>query len=109
MKVPVFDRDNQPLMPTTPARARKWMKSGKATGFWKKGVFCVRLNVESGNKLQDIALGIDPGSKKESFTVKSAAHTYLNVQADAVTWVKDHVETRRMMRRQFRLKAWKSS
>ena len=31
--------------------------------------------------------------------VKSAAHTYLNVQADAVTWVKEAVTTRRQMRR----------
>lgn len=51
MLVPVVDRDQKPLMPTTPARARRWIKSGKATPFWKRGVFCVRLNVEpSGRK-----------------------------------------------------------
>jgi hypothetical protein len=44
-------------------------------------------------------VGIDPGSKKEGWTVKSQAHTYLNMQADAVTWVKEHVEQRRRMRR----------
>jgi hypothetical protein len=44
-------------------------------------------------------VGIDPGSKREGFTVKSATHTYLNLQAHAVTWVKDAVETRRQMRR----------
>lgn len=76
-------------MPTTPARARKWIASKKATPFWKKGVFCVRLNVEpSSRNLQEIAVGIDPGSKKEAFTVKSKLHTYLNIQTDAVTWVK---------------------
>jgi hypothetical protein len=48
---------------------------------------------------QPIAVGLDPGSKKEAYTVKSAAHTYLNIQADAVTWVKEVVETRRQMRR----------
>ena len=36
---------------------------------------------------------------KEGITVKSKAHTLLNIQADAVTWVKDAVETRREMRR----------
>ena len=87
-------------MPTKPSRARRWIKSGKATPFWKKGVFCVRLNVEpSGRKLQEIAVGIDPGSKKEGFTVKSEAHTYLNIQADAVTWVGKQVAQRRRMRR----------
>jgi hypothetical protein len=99
MFVPVVDRNQQPLMPTTPARARRWIKTGKATPFWRKGVFCVRLNVEpSDRKVQPIAVGIDPGSKKEGITVKSAAHTYLNIQADAVTWVKEHVQQRWHMR-----------
>jgi RRXRR protein len=100
MFVPVVDSSQQPLMPTTPARARKWVRSGKATPFWKRGVFCVRLNQEPGGRVtQEIAVGIDPGSKKEAFTVKSVLHTYLNIQADAVTWVKDHVEKRRNARR----------
>lgn len=100
MFVPVVDMDNNPLMPTKPGRARRWIKEGKATPFWKRGVFCVRLNVPpSDTELQDIAVGIDPGSKKEGYTVKSEAHTFLNLQADAVTWVKDAVEQRRNMRR----------
>lgn len=100
MFIPVVDSENRPLMPTTPARARKWVKSGKATAFFKKGLFCVRLNVEpSGRILQEIAVGIDPGSKKEAFTIKSESHTYLSVQTDAVTWVKDAVGARRSARR----------
>lgn len=100
MFVPVVDHNQRPLMPTTPSRARRWIKAGKATPFFKKGVFCVRLNVEPSERLtQPIAVGIDPGSKREGFTVKSKAHTYLNVQTHAVDWVKDRVETRRNMRR----------
>jgi len=100
MFVPIVDKDQRPLMPTTPARARKWIESGKATPFWKRGVFCVRLNVEpSARKTQDIVVGLDPGSKKEGLTVKSEAHTYLNIEADAVTWVSKAVKTRRIMRR----------
>jgi hypothetical protein len=105
MFVPVVDHQQQPLMPTTPARARRWIKSGKATPFWKGGVFCVRLNQEpSARSTQPIAIGIDPGSKKEALVVKSAAHTYLNIQADAVTWVKGAVQTRRQMRRSRRFR-----
>lgn len=100
MFVPVVDRAQHPLMPTTPSRARRWIKRGEATPFWKHGVFCVRLNREpSDHKTQDIAIGIDPGSKKEALTVKSEAHTFLNVQADAVTWVKHAMKVRRNMRR----------
>ena len=100
MFVPVVDNNQCPLMPTTPARARRWIESGKATGFWKRGIFCVRLNVQSSNRhTQPIAVGIDPGSKREGFSVKSQAHTYLNILAHAVDWVKEHVETRAQMRR----------
>ena len=98
--VPVVDKNQEPLMPTKPSRARRWIKEGKATPFWKRGVFCVRLNIEpSGEEKQEIAVGIDPGSKKEGFSIKSESHTFLNIQADAVTWVKKYIETRRMMRK----------
>ncbi len=94
MFVPVVDHEYHPLMPTMPASARRWIRQRKATPFWKGGVWCVRLNQESSEReRQPIAVGIDPGSKKEALVVKSAAHTYLNVQADAVTWVKEAKET----------------
>ena len=100
MLVPVVDKNQNPLMPTKPSRAKRWIRSGKATPFWKNGVFCVRLNVDpSDTEFQEIAVGIDPGSKKEGFTVKSEAHTYLNIQADAHSKVGKKVEKRRELRR----------
>lgn len=102
MFVPVVDSLQNPLMPTTPSRAKRWMKSGKATGFWKQGIFCVRLNEEpSATNKQEIVLGIDPGSKKEGFTLKSTCHTYLNINADAVKGnnIKEALELRKIMRR----------
>jgi hypothetical protein len=98
--VPVFDAEHRPLMPTTPARARRWIKGGKATHFWKGGIFCVRLNVEpSARELQRIAVGIDPGSKREGIVVASAAHTYLNLQAGAREGVKEAEKRSTQMRR----------
>ena len=77
MFVPVVGKNQKPLMPTKPSRARRWIKQGKATPFFNKGVFCVRLNVEpADSQLDDVVVGIDPGSKKEAFTVKSEHHTY---------------------------------
>ncbi len=100
MFVPVIDRDQQPLMPTTSSRARRWIKSGKATAFWKGGLFCVRLNAEpSAREAQPLAVGIDPGSKREGFSVVSEAHTYLNIQAEARNGVKDVEQQSTRMRR----------
>lgn len=98
--VPVVDLNNRPLMPTTPQRAKRWIQSGKATPFFRKGIFCVRLNAEpSARNFQPVALGIDPGSKREAFTVKSQAHTHLNLQFHAVTWVKEAEEASTNARR----------
>jgi len=98
--VPVFDSNRKPLMPTKASRAESWIKSKKATPFWSKGVFCVRLNKKpSARNVQPIAVGIDPGSKREGFTVKSRSHTYLNVLTNAVTWVKMGIKHRRQARR----------
>ena len=84
MFVPVKTKDGQQLMPMHAARARKLVKRGEATPYFDNGIYCIRLNKEpSGRETQEIAVGVDPGSKKEGFTVKSESHTYLNVQADA--------------------------
>jgi hypothetical protein len=100
MFVPVVDKNGNTLMPTKPSRARRWIKTKEATYFFKQGIFCIRLNREpSAQEKQLIVIGIDPGSKKEGFTVKSEAHTFLNIQADAVQHVKEVIETRRIMRR----------
>ena len=100
MLVVVVDKNQTPLMPTKPSRARRWIQSGKATPFWNNGIFCVRLNVDpSDTEFQEIAVGVDPGSKKEGFTVKSESHTYLNIQADAHNKVGKKVAKRRELRR----------
>jgi len=98
--VPVVDQNNKPMMPTSPGRARRFIKSKKATPFWKGPIFCIRLNFKpSDTKIQQICAGIDPGSKREGFTVKSKSRTYLNIQSDTVSWVKKNLKTCREMRR----------
>ena len=100
MFVPVKAKDGQQLMPMHAARARKLIKRGEATPYWDNGIYCIRLNKEPSDRdTQEIAVGIDPGSKKEGFTVKSETHTYLNVQADAHTQVGQKVAKRRELRR----------
>jgi len=105
MFVPVVDKNNKPLMPTRIGRAKRWVVSGKGTFFWKMHILCVRLNIDlSDDKTQKIAIGIDPGSKREAYTIKSKSHTYLNILSETPYWIKDVLEVRRNMRssRRFR-------
>jgi hypothetical protein len=90
--VPAVDSNQRPLMPTTSKRAECWIESGKATPFFRKGIFCVRLNVEPSDRhTQPVAVGIEPGSKREGYTVKSKAHTYLNQKTYAAIFPISHI------------------
>ncbi len=102
MRIPVISHDHQPLMPTTPARARKWITSGKAVKRWSDcGQFYVQLTVEpSGYATQAIVIGIDPGKLYSGIGVQSArftlytAHLILPFQT-----IRDRMDARRLMRR----------
>jgi hypothetical protein len=97
--VPVISNTGKPLMPCHPARARRLIRNNKALPRFKNGMFYIKLLEREDGKIQTIAVGIDPGSKKEAFTVKSEKHTYLNIQSDAVTWIKISMEKRKITRR----------
>lgn len=97
--VPVLSSTGQKLMPCHAARARQLVRQGKAIRRFDRGLFYIKLLSRETGDIQPIAVGIDPGSKKEAYTVKSEHHTYLNIQADAVTWVSEAEEQSTMMRR----------
>lgn len=86
-------------MPCHPARARELVRKGRAKRRFRGGLFYIQLLDRKDGDVQPVACGVDPGSKKEGYTVKSEKKTFLNVQADAVDWVKDAVQVRRNMRR----------
>lgn len=97
--VPVLGSTGQRLMPCHAARARQLVRGGRAVRRFDRGLFYIKMLDRETGDVQTVAVGIDPGSKKEAITVKSETHTYLNIQADAVTWVKSAEETSTMMRR----------
>ena len=99
MFVPVQSKEGKHLMPTHPNKAGMLIKKGLATPFWSNGIFCIRLNYDTTDYTQDTVVGVDPGSKKEGFTVKSESHTYLNIQADAHNKVGKKIAKRRELRR----------
>ncbi len=99
MRIPVLDKNLKPLMPTTPARARLLLSRGKAKAYRNKlGIFCIILKEEIEPDNQQIALGIDPGSHYEGYSVVGTQGTILNGMAETPRHVKDAVEQRRVMR-----------
>ena len=99
MFVPVKSKSDKQLMPSHPNKAGMLIKKRLATPYWSNGIFCIRLNYDTTDYTQDICVGVDPGSKKEGLTVKSASHTYLNIQADAHDKVGKKVAKRAELRR----------
>ncbi|NMG09968.1 RRXRR domain-containing protein [Brasilonema sp. UFV-L1] len=102
MRIPVVSKDGKPLMPTTPSRARRWVKDGKAIKRWSKlGVFYVQLTVAPSNtKTQPIAVGLDPGKLYSGVGVQSTKSTLLMLHVILpFKTVKDRMSQRAMMRR----------
>ena len=67
--VPVLDSDGEPLAPTRPSRARRWLETGKARKAWLSGHFAVQLIELANNNTPDVALNIDPGYKTTGLAV----------------------------------------
>jgi hypothetical protein len=93
--VPVRSATGKRLMPTTNRTADRLLAKGRAVRRFDRGLFFIQLTDRTDGYTQPVALGIDPGSKKEAYTIQSEHHTCLNIQADAVTWVKEHIKTKR--------------
>jgi RRXRR protein len=102
MSVPVISYNNKPLFPCKERRARCLMRDGRASPHYQKGIFCIKLTRKESDQREpypELALGIDPGSKREGYTVLTKKSVVLNITTDTKNWVKDHVETRRNLRR----------
>jgi len=69
MDVYVLNEEGNPLMPTSPARARLLLKDKKARVV-RKTPFTIQLTYKSKEYTQDLNLGIDPGSKTVGTAVR---------------------------------------
>lgn len=99
--VPVLSSMGKPLMPCHPARARELVRKGAAIKARLKGIFCIKLLNREDGDLQVVAIGVDPGSRMNGYSVKSPDHTYINIQQSAKNGktVKQAIATRAAMRR----------
>lgn len=101
-RVPVLSPEGNPLMPTKPSRARRWIFEGKAIKkFNKLGQFYVQLLKEpSGSKTQPISCGLDRGKHFSGVAIQSAKFTLLTAHLELpFKKVRERMDNRRMMRR----------
>lgn len=100
MLVPVLDKKKNQLMPCTCKRARLLMERKQAKSYWYKGIFCIQLLKDpSDTAKQPIVLGIDPGSKREGYTIATPKRVVFNITTNTPDKVKSNVETRRNLRK----------
>jgi len=108
MSVPVVSVYGKPLMPTTPARARKMMRDGVAVGkFNKLGIFYVQMLIPVGDRTQDVSLAVDPGSKYDGYAVGTSEGVILKAMAKMPSNVAEKIKHRRQMRRFRRYRKWR--
>lgn len=111
MRVPVVDHNQTPLMPCTPAKARVLIKQGLAHPKRNKlGIFYIQLTyVVADPQIQPLAVGIDPGSLFEGYSVVGAKDTVLNLMVEAAPGkqISKAITTRRIMRGARRFRKWR--
>lgn len=79
MSVFVINKDGTRLMPTTEAKARKLLKSGKAEKF-KYDPFTIKLTYMAENNTQPIEFTEDAGYQHIGVSLKSEKHEYVSAE-----------------------------
>jgi hypothetical protein len=75
----VLHKDDTPLTPTKPTRARKLIEAGVAKPIWNKfGQFGIQLLTETRKEIPNTALGVDNGTKFEGYSVVCGKENQLN-------------------------------
>jgi len=100
-RVAVMSKCGYALMPTKPSRARRWLKEGKAKVVHNVlGIFQIQLTESTGDKVQLVVAGVDPGKLYTGVAIQSAKFTLwlAHLQLPFKT-VSGRMEQRAMMRR----------
>ena len=101
MSVAVMSKTGMRLMPTSEYRARKLLKSKKATVYGYHP-FTIQLTEREAGDIQPVEFCMDTGYLHIGMSVKSEKHEYLGMQVDALTDEKQKHDACRMYRRQRR-------
>lgn len=97
MYVFVLNQNKQPLMPTSPAKARMLLKQNRAKVF-RKTPFTIRLLYDSTEYTQPVTAGMDTGSKQ----VGSAVVANSKVLYQAEITIRDDISAKMQQRAMYR-------
>ena len=99
-RVPVVSLDHAPLMPTTPAHARKMLKDGVARPRRNKlGIFYIQMRIPVGRVTQPMIVTDDFGGKHEGLAVASHRQVELTGQLELPLGIPQKMATRSHLRR----------
>ena len=98
MKVLVVNKHGQPLMPTTPRKARILLRSGKAK-IVGRDPFTIQLIYGSAGYKQPISLGIDTGYKHIGFSACTARVELIGGELELLDGVSERITERKKYRR----------
>lgn len=99
-RVPVVGIDGKPLMPTTPKKARLFIRDGLAKGKRNKlGLFYIQMTRPVSEETQFMALAEDPGAKYDGIAVASHQQVELTGMVFLPVGVPEKMEVRRNLRR----------
>lgn len=99
-RVPVVSRDGIPLMPATPAHARKLLKDGVARPRRNKlGLFYIQMRIPVGTATQPMTLTDDFGGLHEGIAVASHRQVELTAQVELPVGIPQKMATRAALRR----------
>ncbi len=101
----VKNKDGNPLMPCSPAKARHLLQEGKAIILMHDPPL-IQLNYLSEAKMQEITLGIDPGYKFVGYSAISDRQEIIAGQIELRTDISKLLKEKRMYRRGRRNKLW---
>ncbi len=98
MRVYVINQRKEPLMPTTPQKARKLLKQKKAKVIELKP-FTIQLLIATGEAKQDVTLGIDSGYLNIGFSAATAEKELITGEVGLLQGMSERITERVMYRR----------
>jgi hypothetical protein len=101
----VLNMRGEPLMPTTPRNAKKFLKEEKAKVV-KRCPFTIQLLIQTGESKQEITCGIDSGYNKIGYDCLTKKKVLINGELKLDQGMKKRLDERKRYRKYKRSKLW---